>query len=156
MKHGLLNSPGERDLIARIRARVPAAPAWLTVVIGDDAAVAQPERGALEILTTDALVEDVHFRLDWITHRELGFRAAAVNLSDLAASGAEQDALLVTLAAPGFASAAVTAPGDIISFPSRDFVSATGYDLTNLFTVEVQHPDGSVVGTVTDATPFSR
>ena len=52
------------------------------------------------VVTQDALVEDVHFRLDWITHRELGFRAAAVNLSDLAASGAEPDALLVTLAAP--------------------------------------------------------
>ena len=52
------------------------------------------------VVTQDALVEDVHFRLDWTTHRELGFRAAAVNLSDLAASGAEPDALLVTLAAP--------------------------------------------------------
>jgi len=53
------------------------------------------------IVTQDALVEDVHFRLEWTTHRELGFRAAAVNLSDLAASGAEPEALLVTLAAPG-------------------------------------------------------
>jgi thiamine-monophosphate kinase len=52
------------------------------------------------VVTQDALVEDVHFRLDWTTHRELGFRAAAVNLSDLAASGAEPEALLVTLAAP--------------------------------------------------------
>lgn len=52
------------------------------------------------VVTQDALVEGVHFRLDWSTHRELGFRAAAVNLSDLAASGAEPEALLVTLAAP--------------------------------------------------------
>jgi thiamine-monophosphate kinase len=42
----------------------------------------------------------VHFRLDWISWRELGFRAAAVNLSDLAASGAEPEALVVTLGAP--------------------------------------------------------
>jgi thiamine-monophosphate kinase len=42
----------------------------------------------------------VHFRLDWISWRELGFRAAAVNLSDLAATGAEPEALVVTLAAP--------------------------------------------------------
>ena len=52
------------------------------------------------VITQDALVEEVHFRLDWTTHRELGFRAAAVNLSDLAASGAEPEALLVSLGAP--------------------------------------------------------
>jgi thiamine-monophosphate kinase len=51
------------------------------------------------VVTQDALVEGVHFHLDWTTHRELGYRAAAVNLSDLAASGAEPEALLVTLAA---------------------------------------------------------
>jgi len=52
------------------------------------------------VVTQDALVEGVHFRLDWTTWRELGFKAAAVNLSDLAASGAEPEALLVTLGAP--------------------------------------------------------
>jgi thiamine-monophosphate kinase len=52
------------------------------------------------VVTQDALVEGVHFRLDWIGWRELGWRAAAVNLSDLAASGAEPEALLVTLALP--------------------------------------------------------
>jgi hypothetical protein len=59
----------------------------------------------------------------------------------------------VGLVAPGLAGAAVTAPANIISFPSRDFVSATGYDLTKLYTVEVQHPDGTVAGTVTDLAP---
>ena len=58
------------------------------------------ELGKGLVVTQDALVEEVHFRLDWTTHRELGFRAAAVNLSDLAAAGAEPVALLVTLAAP--------------------------------------------------------
>jgi len=53
------------------------------------------------VATQDALVEDVHFKLAWTTHRELGYKAAAVNLSDLAASGAEPLALLVTLGAPG-------------------------------------------------------
>ncbi len=53
------------------------------------------------VMTQDALVEDVHFRFDWISWRDLGWRAAAVNLSDLAASGAEPLALLVTLAASG-------------------------------------------------------
>src|ERR671925_1367806 len=52
------------------------------------------------VVTQDALVEHVHFRLDWISWRDLGWRAAAVNLSDLAASGASPDALVVSLALP--------------------------------------------------------
>jgi thiamine-monophosphate kinase len=52
------------------------------------------------VVTQDALVEGVHFRFDLIDWHELGFRAAAVNLSDLAASGAEPVALIVSLAAP--------------------------------------------------------
>ena len=53
------------------------------------------------VVTQDALVEGVHFRLDWISWRDLGFRAAAVNLSDLAASGADPLGFVLTLAAPG-------------------------------------------------------
>ena len=53
------------------------------------------------VVTQDALVEGVHFRLDWISWRDLGFRAAAVNLSDLAAAGARPHGLIVTLGAPG-------------------------------------------------------
>ena len=52
------------------------------------------------VVTQDALIEDVHFRLDWISFRELGFRAAAVNLSDLAACGATPSGLVVSLGAP--------------------------------------------------------
>ena len=52
------------------------------------------------VITQDALVEGVHFRFDLVDWRELGYRAAAVNLSDLAASGAEPVALVVSLAAP--------------------------------------------------------
>lgn len=62
------------------------------------------------VVTQDALVEGVHFRLDWLDWRELGFRAAAVNLSDLAASGATPEALVVTLAVPG-----ETAAADVIA-----------------------------------------
>jgi thiamine-monophosphate kinase len=53
------------------------------------------------VLTQDALVEGVHFRFDLVSWRDLGFRAAAVNLSDLAACGARPVALLVTLGLPG-------------------------------------------------------
>ena len=52
------------------------------------------------VVTQDALVEGVHFRLDWTSWRDLGYKAAAVNLSDLAASGANPEGLIVTLAAP--------------------------------------------------------
>jgi thiamine-monophosphate kinase len=52
------------------------------------------------VVTQDALVEDVHFRLDMLSWHELGYRAAAVNISDLAASGADPVALVVTLATP--------------------------------------------------------
>jgi thiamine-monophosphate kinase len=53
------------------------------------------------VVTQDALVEGVHFRFDLVSWRDLGFRAAAVNLSDLAACGAEPAALLVTIGLPG-------------------------------------------------------
>ena len=52
------------------------------------------------VVTQDTLVEGVHFRFDLLDWHELGYRAAAVNLSDLAASGAEPVALIVSLAAP--------------------------------------------------------
>jgi thiamine-monophosphate kinase len=52
------------------------------------------------VVTQDALVEGVHFLLDRMSWRDLGFRAAAVNLSDLAASGADAECLVVTLGAP--------------------------------------------------------
>ena len=62
-------------------------------------------------------------------------------------------AAAVGLVAPGVAGAAVTAPRDVISFPARDFVSASGYDVNQPVTVEVVHPSGVVAGTVTDVTP---
>ncbi len=61
------------------------------------------------VVTQDALVEGVHFLLDRLSWRDLGWRAAAVNISDLSASGAEPVALLVTLAAP-----ATTAVDDVV------------------------------------------
>jgi thiamine-monophosphate kinase len=85
-----LSELGEAGLLAELERR------GLARGVEDDAAEL---RDAL-VVTQDALVENVHFRLDWTTHRELGFKAAAVNLSDLAASGAEPEALLVTLGAP--------------------------------------------------------
>jgi thiamine-monophosphate kinase len=91
---------GERGLIAEIRARVPADPSWLLVGIGDDAAVVQPERGALEILTTDALIEGIHFDRRFSTARDIGWKALAVNLSDVAAMGGTPRLALLSLGLP--------------------------------------------------------
>ena len=60
----------------------------LLVEPGDDCAVLAPSPYPLA-LTTDSLVEGVHFRPEWLTSAELGRRAAMVSLSDLAAMGAE-------------------------------------------------------------------
>ena len=103
MKPGPSNTharAGERELIAAIRARVPAAPPWLTVGIGDDAAVARPERGALEILTTDALVESIHFDRRLSSPADIGWKALAVNLSDIAAMGGTPRLALLSLGIP--------------------------------------------------------
>jgi len=85
-----LSQLGELGLLAELERR------GLASQIENDAA--QLEAGL--VVTQDALIEGVHFRLDWLSWQELGFRAAAVNLSDLAASGAEPEALLVTIGLP--------------------------------------------------------
>jgi thiamine-monophosphate kinase len=86
-----LSELGELGLLAELEQR------GLARGIENDAA----QLAGNLVVTQDALVEDVHFRLDWTTYRDLGYKAAAVNLSDLAASGAEPEGLLVTLGAPG-------------------------------------------------------
>lgn len=91
---------GERALIARIRAAAPPPPAWVVLGIGDDAAVVEAERNHLEVLTTDALVEGIHFERRWSSFFDLGAKAVAVSLSDLAAMGADPRALLLSLALP--------------------------------------------------------
>ena len=60
----------------------------------------EPERGALEVLTTDAQVEGVHFDLRFVPPDAIGHRALAVNLSDLAAMGAAPRAALLSLVLP--------------------------------------------------------
>jgi thiamine-monophosphate kinase len=91
---------GEREIIARIRGRVPPPPAWLAVGIGDDAAVVKPERGALEILTTDSLVEGIHFDRRLSAPGDIGWKALAVNLSDIAAMGGTPRLALLSLGLP--------------------------------------------------------
>src|SRR5262249_7162647 len=85
---------------ARSQARLPPAPPWLLVGIGDDAAVVEPERNRVEVLTVDALVEGVHFDRAFVPPDAIGHRALAVNLSDLAAMGAAPRHALLSLVLP--------------------------------------------------------
>ena len=90
---------GEHALIARITNRQPM-PSWVVAGPGDDAAVLKATRGAMDVLTTDALVEGVHFDQALMPAHAVGQRALAVNLSDLAAMGARPRAALLSLALP--------------------------------------------------------
>ena len=91
---------GEHALIERINARLPAAPAFVIVGIGDDAAIVEPVRNALEVLTTDSQVEGVHFDQAFVGAADIGHKALAVNLSDLAAMGAAPRVALLSLMLP--------------------------------------------------------
>jgi len=91
---------GERGLIERIRSRLPPPPPTLIVGIGDDAAVAAVDRGSLEVLTTDALIEGVHFDRRFSTPADIGYKALAVNISDVAAMGAVPRLALLSLILP--------------------------------------------------------
>ena len=74
----------EDELIAAIRKVLSGAGPEVVVPVGDDAAVVRPGSGDL-VLTTDAMVEGAHFRLGQTSARDLGYKAIAVNLSDIAA-----------------------------------------------------------------------
>ena len=90
---------GEHALIARIKSRL-SAPPWVVVGPGDDAAAVEPVLRALDVLTTDAQVEGVHFDRRFVPPDAIGHRALAVNLSDLAAMGALPRAALLSMALP--------------------------------------------------------
>ena len=72
----------------------------MIVGIGDDAAVVEPERNRLEVLSVDALVEGIHFDRAFTPPDAIGHRALAVNLSDLAAMGADARLALLSLGLP--------------------------------------------------------
>lgn len=96
--HVALGPGGEFDIVRRMLDR------WgdLARSIGDDAAILPPAASGRLVVSTDTSVEDVHFRRDWLTHAEIGYRATAAALSDLAAMAATPEGvfLALTLAEP--------------------------------------------------------
>ncbi|MBA8846578.1 thiamine-phosphate kinase [Microcella alkalica] len=93
-----LGSIGELAALARIIPRLPAS-AVTELGPGDDAAVLRAPDGRV-VVTTDMMIHGPDFRLAWSSMHDLGWKAAATNLSDVAAMGARPTGLVVALAAP--------------------------------------------------------
>jgi thiamine-monophosphate kinase len=91
-----INPLREFDLIERLCANLPRSPRTL-LGVGDDCAVLAPSRRK-QVITIDSMVEGVHFKLAWTTPDALGARALIVNLSDVAAMGANPTACVINVA----------------------------------------------------------
>ncbi|WBB81978.1 thiamine-phosphate kinase [Micromonospora sp. WMMD882] len=128
-----VTGPGEFGLIDRVTARLSYGPACL-LGPGDDAAVvAAPDSRV--VASTDVLVEGRHFRRDWSGAVDVGHRAAAANLADIAAMGATPTALLVALCVP------------------PDLAVSWVEELTDGLAAEAATVGASVVGGDTSASP---
>jgi thiamine-monophosphate kinase len=90
----------EFELIARLTEGVPREARDLGVGVGDDACVIAGPAGRDWLLTADALIEGIHFRREWTDLAQLGRKALAVNLSDIAAMGGRPRFFLATVAIP--------------------------------------------------------
>jgi thiamine-monophosphate kinase len=88
---------GERGLLRHIRSRIPEGPG-VVIGVGDDAAAV--ETGPVTLVTTDCLVEGVHFVAEWTPPRLLGRKALSVNLSDIAAMAGVPRHATVSLCLP--------------------------------------------------------
>lgn len=100
----LVHDVGEFGLIFLLTAALPAEVRQgtdLELGIGDDAAVWRPSPGEKVVVTTDSMVEDVHFRRDWTDWESLGAKLLAVNVSDLASMGAVPRLAVITLGLRG-------------------------------------------------------
>ena len=91
---------GEFGFIESIKKECIASLKGVIKGIGDDCAVFGPYSGRVLLFTTDMLVEDIHFLMDKITPYQLGWKAIAVNLSDIAAMGGRPLFILLSLGIP--------------------------------------------------------
>ena len=88
---------GERNLLRHLRERIPQGPG-VVLGIGDDAAAVTT--GAVTLVTTDVMVEGVHFKREWAPPRLVGRKALSVNLSDIAAMGGGGQYATISLCLP--------------------------------------------------------
>ena len=92
-----LNNLGEFGLIRRIREQFPVQQPSTILGIGDDAAILSPEAGNQQVVSTDLLLEGIHFDLSFHPLPHLGFKAVAVNISDIAAMNAIPKQITVSI-----------------------------------------------------------
>jgi thiamine-monophosphate kinase len=96
----LIKNPRERDFVAFLRAAPHRLPSFLKLGLGDDAAIFKPTPGFESLLSCDLLIENVHFDLKCSSPWELGAKAVAASLSDIAAMGGIPRLYLVSLGIP--------------------------------------------------------
>lgn len=92
-----LSSIGELKLLQQIQRRFKKVPPDILIGIGDDAALLKPFMENF-LVTTDMMVEGVHFSLDYITPYQLGFKLVSINVSDIYAMGGNPRYILINLA----------------------------------------------------------
>jgi len=147
--------PGEDALIARLSSLLPAT-RRTRLGIGDDAAVVELPGGDLLLVTTDLLMEDVHFRLAWGTLAQLGWKALAQNLSDIAAMGGAPTHAVIALGLPARVTAAQAAElyrglGELAAQAGVDIVGGDTIRSSGPLTISV-----TVLGRVPEAQLLTR
>ena len=124
---------GEFNLISRISEITGRERDRVILGIGDDASLLSPRQGYNLVTTTDMLIEGVHFMREGIKPRDLGYKSLAVNISDLAAMGAEPLQAFVSIGLPGdtdvsdvdsFYEGIMEAAGEFLQISGGDTVSS--------------------------------
>ena len=95
-----LKQLGEFGLIDRFRTQLDTPSSRVKKGIGDDCAIFSTQSEKIQLITTDALVESIHFDLKKISAEQLGYKAMAVNISDIAAMGGSPYLAVISLGLP--------------------------------------------------------